>query len=229
MNSLIELTQTVWLTPARLLGQVEYSYSSSSQGQTPGPLFWIIWLACMVLLIAGCWKIFSKAGQPGWAAIIPIYNWFIWCKIVGRPGWWVILLLIPLVNFIIVIILCIDLAKEFWERSRVWDWFDSVASYFLSDSRLWQRAIPATVRRESRGDGCSTAADHIAVSSIKVVAGIGDAGSRDQRSRLQLFSPLRFARGSCPSLPSQGGEDEGEGLLNHVIFPLQTVRQRRGL
>ena len=113
MNSLIELTQTALLTPAPLLAQVEYSYSSSSQGQPPGPLFWIFWLAFMILMIAGIWKIFAKAGQPGWASIIPIYNWYVWCKIVGRPGWWVILLLIPFINFIIVIILCIDLAKSF--------------------------------------------------------------------------------------------------------------------
>jgi hypothetical protein len=113
MNSFIDITQTVLLIPSRLLGQVEYSYSASSQGQAPGPLFWIFWLAFMILMIAACWKIFTKAGHPGWASIIPIYNWYILCKIVGRPGWWVILLLIPFVNFIIGIILCIDLAKSF--------------------------------------------------------------------------------------------------------------------
>jgi uncharacterized membrane protein YhaH (DUF805 family) len=113
MNSLIEVTQTVLLIPSRLLGQVEYSYSASSQGQAPGPLFWIFWLAVTILMIAACWKVFTKAGQPGWAAIIPIYNWYILCKIVGRPGWWVILFFIPFINFIIGIILCIDLAKSF--------------------------------------------------------------------------------------------------------------------
>ena len=113
MNSLIEVTQTVLLVPARLLAEVEYSSSASGQGQAPGPLFWIFWLAFTILMIAACWKIFTKASQPGWAAIIPIYNWYIFCKIVGRPGWWVILLLIPFVNFIIGIILCIDLAKSF--------------------------------------------------------------------------------------------------------------------
>jgi uncharacterized membrane protein YhaH (DUF805 family) len=113
MNSLIEVTQTVLLIPSRVLGQVEYSYSASAQGQAPGPLFWIFWLAVTILMIAACWKIFTKAGQPGWAAIIPIYNWYILCKIVGRPGWWVILFFIPFINFIIGIILCIDLAKSF--------------------------------------------------------------------------------------------------------------------
>jgi Family of unknown function (DUF5684) len=113
MNSVIELTQIVLVTPARFLAQVEYSYSYSSQGEAPGPLFWIFWLAFAILMIAACWKIFTKAGQPGWAAIIPIYNWYMLCKIVGRPGWWVILLFIPFINFIIGIILCIDLAKSF--------------------------------------------------------------------------------------------------------------------
>jgi uncharacterized membrane protein YhaH (DUF805 family) len=113
MNSLIEVTQTVLLIPARLLAQVEYSYSASGEGQAPGPLFWIFWLAFTILMIAACWKIYTKAGQPGWAAIIPIYNLYIWCKIVGRPWWWILLMLIPFVNFIIGIILCIDLAKSF--------------------------------------------------------------------------------------------------------------------
>ena len=109
MNSLIEVTQTVLLIPTRLL--VEYSYSASSQGQTPGPLFWICEIAITVLIVVAMWKIFSKAGQPGWAAIIPIYNLFVWCKIVGRPAWWILLLLICFPIF--YIILCIDLAKSF--------------------------------------------------------------------------------------------------------------------
>ena len=113
MNSLIEVTQTVLFTPARLFAQVEYSYSASSQGQAPGPLFWILYLAFTILMIVAWWKIFTKAGQPGWACIIPIYNLYVWCKIVGRPWWWILLMLIPLVNFIIVIILIIDLAKSF--------------------------------------------------------------------------------------------------------------------
>ena len=76
-------------------------------------MFWICWLAFMILMIAACWKIYTKAGQPGWACIIPIYNIYIWCKIVGRPAWWIILMLIPFVNFIVGIVLCIDLAKSF--------------------------------------------------------------------------------------------------------------------
>src|SRR6267142_2679855 len=64
-------------------------------------------------MMVAIWKVFTKAGRPGWAAIIPIYNMYVWCKIVGRPGWWVILMLIPLVNIIVGIIVCIDMAKSF--------------------------------------------------------------------------------------------------------------------
>ncbi len=73
----------------------------------------VVYLAIIVVVIAGMWKMFSKAGQPGWAAIVPIYNSYILCKIVGRPGWWVVLLLIPYLNFIFWIIVMIDLGKSF--------------------------------------------------------------------------------------------------------------------
>ena len=109
MNLLIAVTQTVFFIPAGMFAQVEYSYSS--QRQAPGPLFWICDIAVTVLIVVAMWKIFSKAGQPGWAAIIPIYNLFVWCKIVGRPAWWILLLLICFPIF--YIILCIDLAKSF--------------------------------------------------------------------------------------------------------------------
>ena len=110
---MILLMQNLLTNTLSLLAQVEYSSSFSSEGKAPGPVFWICWLAFTILMIAAWWKIFSKAGQPGWAAIIPIYNWIVWCKIVGRPWWWILLLLIPFVNLIILIILMIDLAKSF--------------------------------------------------------------------------------------------------------------------
>jgi hypothetical protein len=70
-------------------------------------------LAVVVLFIASMWKVFAKAGQPGWAAIVPIYNVYIMLKIAGRPGWWLLLFLLPLVNLIIGIIVAIDIAKAF--------------------------------------------------------------------------------------------------------------------
>ena len=74
---------------------------------------WLIYLAITVAIIAGWWQIFTKAGEAGWKAIIPIYNIIVLLKIVGRETWWVILLLIPIVNFVVWIIVGVDLAKSF--------------------------------------------------------------------------------------------------------------------
>ena len=73
----------------------------------------IIDLAIIALYVASGWKIFEKAGKPGWAAIIPIYNVIVLLEIVGRPVWWVILMFIPLVNIVIFILVSIDLSKSF--------------------------------------------------------------------------------------------------------------------
>jgi hypothetical protein len=75
---------------------------------------WIIFcLILAVIVIAGMWKVFIKAGQPGWAAIIPIYNIYILTKIGGKPGYWTLLCLIPLVNYIFVIWLYNMVSKSF--------------------------------------------------------------------------------------------------------------------
>ena len=69
--------------------------------------------AVVLLAIASMWKVFTKAGQPGWGALVPIYNYLLLIRIVGRPDIWVLFLLIPLVNIVIGIIVTIDLAKSF--------------------------------------------------------------------------------------------------------------------
>lgn len=73
----------------------------------------LIALAVMVLMTIGMWKIFDKARQPGWASLVPFYNMYVLLKVAGRPGWWLVLFLVPFVNFVIVILVGIDLAKRF--------------------------------------------------------------------------------------------------------------------
>jgi len=70
-------------------------------------------LAIIVFLIAAVWKVFTKAGQPGWAIFIPIYNAYIMLKIAGKPGWWLILLIIPVVGLIVSIIMIVAIAQNF--------------------------------------------------------------------------------------------------------------------
>lgn len=77
-------------------------------------LIGIVFVVAVILLpIIILWKFFEKAGRPGWASLIPIYNTYILIKIAGRSGWWLLLLLIPLVDIVILLIISIDTAKAF--------------------------------------------------------------------------------------------------------------------
>ena len=82
-------------------------------GMTGGLVGSMFGLFVAVLLIIALWRIFEKAGQPGWAAIIPIYNAYVLLQVVGRPGWWLLLYLVPFVNIVIWIIVQLDLARAF--------------------------------------------------------------------------------------------------------------------
>lgn len=70
-------------------------------------------VALIVFLIVAEWKVYTKAGQPGWAVLIPIYNFYVLLKIVGKPGWWLLLMLVPLVNIVIAIYVIHLLSKSF--------------------------------------------------------------------------------------------------------------------
>jgi hypothetical protein len=73
----------------------------------------LVGLAILVFIIAAMWKVFTKAGKAGWLVLIPIVNVYQLLKIAGRPGWWLILFIIPLVNLIISILVSMDIAKSF--------------------------------------------------------------------------------------------------------------------
>jgi hypothetical protein len=76
-------------------------------------VFGLIFLAIAVLFIASFWKIFDKAGEPGWAAIVPIYNIIVLCRVAGKPEWWVLLFFIPVVNIVISIMVWAALCERF--------------------------------------------------------------------------------------------------------------------
>ena len=87
--------------------------ADGSTSTSTSPIITIVYLAILVFYLAAEWRIFSKAGQPGWAVIIPIYSTLVFLKIIGRPWWWLLLFLIPLVNIIFLIIAVNDLSKAF--------------------------------------------------------------------------------------------------------------------
>ncbi len=73
----------------------------------------LVMLAIAIITIVATWRLFTKAGKPGWASIIPIYNFIILLEIVGKPAWWVILLFIPIVNIVIGIMITHRLSLAF--------------------------------------------------------------------------------------------------------------------
>jgi len=73
----------------------------------------LVFFAFLILAIAGVWRTFTKAGKPGWAVLVPIYNVIVMLQIAGRPLWWFLLLFVPVVNFIIMAIVVIDIARNF--------------------------------------------------------------------------------------------------------------------
>ena len=82
-------------------------------GMVPSLLMMIIGLAFSILMIVAMWKVFVKAGRPGWAMLIPIYNTYVFLKIAGKPGWWLIWFFIPIVNIIVAIIATLAFAQSF--------------------------------------------------------------------------------------------------------------------
>lgn len=76
-------------------------------------IFGLIYLGLLIFIVAVYWKILTKAGEDGWKCLVPFYNGWVYAEIVGRPGWWGLLLFVPLVNIVFSILLAIDLAKSF--------------------------------------------------------------------------------------------------------------------
>jgi hypothetical protein len=92
--------------------------AASDSGSTAGAvvlvlLLFLVYAAVVVLVIAGMWKMFTKAGQKGWLAIIPILNVYVLIRLAGREGWWILLFLIPCVSIVVAFVVYIDVAQRF--------------------------------------------------------------------------------------------------------------------
>ena len=109
---------------------MDYNYSYDVNDGALGALlavYILLMIAIYVVTVVGLWKMYVKAGRPGWAAIVPIYNWWVWVEMIGRPRWWfwalvasVLLSWIPFIGIILGILMfvlylmgCLDMAKAF--------------------------------------------------------------------------------------------------------------------
>lgn len=73
----------------------------------------VLSISLSLLTVIAQWRVYSKAGQPGWTVLVPIYNLYILLKIVGKPAWWLLMFLIPGVNFVFIIWTYNLLSKSF--------------------------------------------------------------------------------------------------------------------
>ena len=92
---------------------VTYDYSTYNTGYTLSPGYTIFLIAMAVLAIVSLWKIFTKAGKPGWASIVPIYNIIVLLQICDLPVWYIVLCIIPIANIYVIFKTYIELAHKF--------------------------------------------------------------------------------------------------------------------
>ncbi len=73
----------------------------------------LVQLAIGIIVVAGFWKVFTKAGQPGWACIVPFYNIYVMLQIANKPTWWLVLCFIPIANIVALVLINIGIAEKF--------------------------------------------------------------------------------------------------------------------
>jgi Family of unknown function (DUF5684) len=78
-------------------------------GTVPLLLFW----AAVAITVVSYWRMYEKAGRPGWASVVPIYNLVVLLQICGKPVWWVILYFIPFLNLVVAVLCCFAVAEKF--------------------------------------------------------------------------------------------------------------------
>ena len=139
---------------------VDYSYNYNyapavDQGSGAGVAavlfgFWFAWLAVVVFLVIAIWKMYTKAGKPGWAALVPFYNTWVLAEIAGKPGWWMFLMFIPFVNIVIALLIALGLAHNFGKNDAFGIfalWLFSIVGYPIlgfGSAKYKGAAAPAT-------------------------------------------------------------------------------------
>ncbi len=76
-------------------------------------IYMILTILFFLASVAGLWKIFSKAGYKGWEAAIPFYNLYVWLKVIDKPLWWYLFILVPFINVFTVLLMVVETLKCF--------------------------------------------------------------------------------------------------------------------
>jgi Family of unknown function (DUF5684) len=95
-----------------LLGFAFAQDDLSTRGQIPG-IVWVIYIAVIALMLVSMWKLFTKAGKPGWASIVPFYNNVVMLEIAGKPIWWFFMLFVPFANIVFAFLTLYHFSKSY--------------------------------------------------------------------------------------------------------------------
>ena len=103
-----------WLLALQATGAGDDEFPDVAGGGVLGLFFMLVLLGISVfIIIASVWMVFAKAGKPGWASIVPIYNVIILLEMAGKPVWWIVLMFIPAVNIVVLVLVALSLANAF--------------------------------------------------------------------------------------------------------------------
>jgi hypothetical protein len=134
---------------------MEYEYSTNDPAVVAAIMtpIMLISLVLAVIMIIALWKIFTKAGEPGWAAIVPIYNAYVEFKIAGMNPWMFLLLFVPIANIVVAIIVALKLGERFG-KGGAWSFFLLILipiGYLILAFGKAQYSPPVTPGRYSSG------------------------------------------------------------------------------
>lgn len=126
---------------------MSFDYAEIAQ-QAQSVIFSIPTLIITILSLVAAWIIFVKAGIPGWASIIPVYNSYVLFKITWGNGWLFLLALIPIVNIVITVMTMIKLAKAFG-KGTLFGWglvfFNLIFTFILAFGKSEYHGVYSTV------------------------------------------------------------------------------------
>jgi signal peptidase I len=139
----------------------------------------ILLILTLVVHYATLWRIFQKAGRKAWEGLIPIYNLFIWLKLMQKPGWWALLFLIPGVNFLMVIIMHVETVKMFDHRGFV----NALIAIFLpwvfipylafNEKEIWKGPVQWSRKKKEKKKGTGKVLNAWRTFRNKVLGGLG--------------------------------------------------------